>query len=124
MIQVTLFTLIGIACLVIAVILAYWPSRGRHERTPDDWDDWLPTTLAPLPAPELLSAPRACPDTPHADDLVSAALRAAQHPCYQYAARLAAMSWQSHKTLQRNYDVMAFATVASSYYRMGSCYAG
>lgn len=122
--HVTLFTLIGLVCLAVPVAIVLRPAHGMHERPRGVELDWYPATLEPLPAPELLSRPRACPDTPAADDLVSVAIRVVQHPCYQYAARLAAMSWQSHRTLQRNYDVMAFATVAQSYYKMGCSYAG
>lgn len=124
MIHWTLYVLAGMVCLGIAVSIACRPARGAHAAPRSVVVDTYPATLAPLPAPQTLSRPRACPDVPGQGQALSVALSAIRHPCYQYAARLTAMSWQSHKTLQRNYDVLAFATVARSYYRMGATYAG
>lgn len=122
------YIIIGIVIvLVCASIALAWRMRPRHgdHEAPRGYDlDFYPATLAPLPAAEAPWRPRAVPDVDPPNDHVSVALSAVRHPCYQYAARLAAMSWQSHRTLQRNYDVLAFATVARSYYRMGASYAG
>lgn len=102
------------------IILARQDCEPRHELEPVEYL----ATLAPLPDAGELWEPRAAPDVPMPVERLGVALSAVRHPCYQYAARLAAMSWLSHKTLQRNYDMLAFATVAQSYYRMGASYAG
>lgn len=124
MIHDALFTAIGLLCVAIAIAIAFVP-RGRHDAASftRELETYGPT-LAPLPAADEPWQPRACGDIPPATPAVSVALSATRHHCYQYAARLAAMSWQSHHTLQRSYDMLAFATVASSYYRMGGNYVG
>lgn len=116
-----------IGCVLIPVtglaVYMYWPSHPEHARPRGMELDVLPPTLAPLPVAEPSWQPRACPDVPAPDQALTGALSAIRHPCYQYAARLAQMSWQSHVTLQRNYDMLAFATVAQAHYRMKARYA-
>lgn len=108
---VTLFSVIGALCLAIGVVIACRPVHGMHERQRGDDMEWLPATLAPLPAPARLSAPRACPDVPRPAAQLSVAPSAAQVKYRRMTDSLIAMSWQSHLTLQRTYDMMAFATV-------------
>lgn len=123
--MIYLVTFAGFVTLCVAVFLAYaaWPDRGLDGPDVDEQTAaWLAAlsseaALEPLPALALRERPA------DADRLLTVALSAARHPCYQYAARLAAMSWQSHKTLQRNYDVLAFATVFNALQRSGYSYA-
>lgn len=111
---IVLWSVIGTFLLALTLAIALRPVHGMHERERGNELSWLPATLAPLPAPEAPWRPRPIPDVPQPTQALTEALRAAQHPCYQWAARLAAMSWQSHKTLQRSYDMLAFATVINA----------
>lgn len=115
-----------VVALMLTAITAviFLPPPGQHARPRGDTIDVYERTLPALPAPQGPWQPRACPDVPRAAIEPLRLLQAQRHPCYQYASRLAAMSWQSHRTLQRSYDMLAFATVASSYYRMGASYGG
>lgn len=119
----TLGSFIGL-CTTIALVYVFWPARGQHERPRAyEADVWQPRD-APRRPLTALPAPRLAVDDWPIVPAHSVALSAVRHPCYKYAANLAAMSWQSHKTLQRNYDVLAFATVARAYYKTGATYAG
>lgn len=123
--MIYLLTLAGFITLCLAVFLAYlaWPDYGPTDAAEDErtltWLLALSSQDAPEPLPPLRPALRSA----DADRLLTVALSAARHPCYQYAARLAAMSWQSHRTLQRNYDILAFATVFNAIQRSGYSYA-
>jgi hypothetical protein len=105
---------LSVFVLAIVVAITFRPVRGQHELERSNRLDFYPATLAPLPAPEQSWEPRAIEDVPWPVLAVPDALRAVRHPCYQYAARLAAMSWQDHKTLQRIYDMATFTIVINA----------
>jgi hypothetical protein len=118
MMHFTLYSYIGMLCAALSVAIACRPMPGRHALPRALPVVVLPATLAPLPVAAELWEPRACPDVDPEGQALTEALRLTGHPCYQWTARLAAMSWQSHHTLQRTYDMLAFATVATAAQRV------
>lgn len=123
MVAYSIPVLVILICVAIGAIRLAWPAHGMHELMRGEEPPVYSATLAPLPAPVEPWEPRSVPDVQPQVRELTAALSAVRHPSYQYAARLAAMSWQSHRTLQRTYDMLAFATVVTALQRHEVSYA-
>lgn len=112
-----------LVALALLVLRLYWPARGQHEAHYATDLDVLPPTPAPEPVAAALVPPRAIGDVAPVVTLVRAPLSAAQERCNRMVDHAVMLSWNSHDTLQRNYDIMAFSAVACAFYRHGVTYA-